>query len=114
MQTWRGKSSRRRIDDSPPLTVPLGAIVWRHRPLLMESVGLGDRRSIGLDALYLNAQQHILLETHLLAVVHTEFRAIEAAARVGAAHVLLDYGVLDALERIDGERHRLRHTVERQ
>src|SRR6266404_3713624 len=80
----------------------------------MESVGLGDRSSIGLDALYLNAQQHILLETYLLAVVHTEIRAIEAAARVGAAHVLLDYGVLDALERIDGERHRLRHTVERQ
>src|SRR5882762_9649638 len=91
MPTWRGKSSRRRTDDSPRA-----------------------RGSISLDALYLNAEQNVLLESVLLAVVHAEVRAIEAAARVGAADLLLEHGMLDAFERIDAEGHRLGHAVERQ
>jgi hypothetical protein len=48
------------------------------------------RHSIRLDALHLNAKQYVLLESVLLAVVHTKLRAIEAAARVGATNLLLE------------------------
>src|ERR1700676_1229786 len=56
------------------------------------------RRSIRLDALHLNAKQHVLLESVLLAVVHTEVRTIEAPARVGATNLLLEHGMVDTFE----------------
>src|ERR1700730_7790512 len=79
-------------------------------------MGLGQaaRNSIGLDGLHLNAQEYVLVESILLGVVHTEVRAIEAAAGVGAADLLLEHRMVDAFKRVDGERDRFGHAMKRQ
>jgi hypothetical protein len=68
--------------------------------------------SIYLDAFDLNAQQHVLIEAVLLAVVHAEIRTIERTCGVRAADLFLEHRMLDALERIDRQRHRLGDAVQ--
>src|SRR5580692_8857599 len=69
---------------------------------------------VSLDALDLYAQQHVLLEPVLLSVVHTEVGAAECAAGIGSANLLLEHGMLEALEGIDGEAHGLGDAVQGQ
>src|SRR5271168_5537945 len=69
---------------------------------------------VRLDALDLYAQQHVLLEAVLLPVVHAKVCAVERAAGVGSANLLLEHGVQETLEGIDGERYRLRDAVKGQ
>src|ERR1700692_3574215 len=71
-------------------------------------------RSVGLDGLHLNTEEYVLVKSILLGVVHTEVRAIEVAAGVGAAHLFLEHWMLDAFKRVDRERNRFCHTMERQ
>ena len=73
-----------------------------------------SRGSVRLDPLDLYAQQHILLESILLAIVHAKVGAVEGAAGICTADLLLEHGVLKAFEGINGERHGLRDAVKRQ
>ena len=65
---------------------------------LTENVSDTQPFSVRLHAFHLNAQQDVLLETVLLPVTNPEVRAVEAAAGIGAAHLLLQHGVLKTLE----------------
>src|ERR1700683_741262 len=64
-------------------------------------VGRNPKPSLRLvqpDAFYLNSQQHVLLESILLAVIHAEIRAVEGARSIGAAHFLLEHGMIKAFK----------------
>src|SRR5258708_16203397 len=69
---------------------------------------------VHLDAFDLYMQQHILFEAVLLTVVHAEVSAVEAAAGIRSAHLLLEHGMLNAFEGIDGERDGLGDAVKSQ
>jgi hypothetical protein len=70
--------------------------------------------SVRLDAFDLYAQQYILFESVLLTVVHAKVSAVEGAAGIRSADLLLEHGMLDAFEGINGERHRLCDAVKGQ
>jgi hypothetical protein len=61
-------------------------------------------RSVRPDAFDLYAQQYVLFESVWLSIVHAKVRAVESAAGIRSADLLLEHGMLDAFEGIYGER----------
>jgi hypothetical protein len=61
----------------------------------------------------LNPQEHVLLKSILLAVIHSEVGPIEGADSVGTADLLLEHRVLKAFERIDVQSHGFGDAVKR-
>jgi hypothetical protein len=71
-------------------------------------------RSVCLDAFDLYAQQYVLFETVLLTVIHAKVSAVESAAGIRSADLLLEHGMLDAFEGIYAERYGLGDAVKGQ
>lgn len=68
---------------------------------------LVSEKLIRLHAFNLNAQQNILLETHLLAIVHPEISPAELATGISATDLAFEHGVHHALELVDLQLNRL-------
>src|SRR5581483_8980296 len=79
---------------------------WRHR--------VTDENSVLLQRLDLDAQTHLADFTlAVLAHFHSVLRPVELAFGVGAAQLLLQYGMRYAVEEVDGEIRRTRDSHDR-
>ena len=66
------------------------------------------------DRLHLDPQRHCHAEAVILASRHAELVALDRRQRIGATHLALEHRVRHALEAVDLQSHRTRHSVQGQ